>query len=200
LSLRKRLSFTAAVAAVLLVVVLTSSWWLRAAGHALIRSGQPQKADAIIVLAGDATGARIVAGCRLAEAGFAPIVLVSGPVEVYGNNEADLAIRFATSRNCDPSLLRPVYMKARSTEEEAREFERFVTRHGFQSVLLVTSNYHTRRSYRTFRRRFGEGVKITPIAAPNSDFNPDAEWWRYREAQKTVLLEYTKTFANWIGL
>jgi uncharacterized SAM-binding protein YcdF (DUF218 family) len=200
LSLRKRLSIAAAIAAVLLLVIATSSWWLRAAGYALIRSGQPHKADAILILAGDSTGARMLTGCRLAQAGFAPLVLVSGPVEIYGINEADLAIRFAKARNCDVSLLRAVYIDARSTEEEAQDFDRYLTAHGIHSVLLVTSNYHTRRSYRTFRRRFGDRIGITPIAAPDRDFDPAAEWWHDRDAQKIVLLEYTKTVANWIGL
>ena len=45
-------------------------WWLPAAGRFLIRADQPERADVAVVLAGGASGNRIMLGARLARDGF----------------------------------------------------------------------------------------------------------------------------------
>jgi uncharacterized SAM-binding protein YcdF (DUF218 family) len=65
-------------------------------------------------------------------------------------------------------------------------------------VLLVTSNYHTRRAANLFRAAAPD-LTFIPIAAPDQDFSPDS-WWRSRQGQKTFLMEWEKTVAVWVGL
>ena len=117
----------------------------------------------------------------------------------YGTNEADLAISFARARGCPPDSIQPLYITAHSTAQEAREVRPELERRGIGSVLLVTSNYHTARALRTFRRTLPERIEIFPIAAPDPYFTPVA-WWHNREGQKTMFFEFSKTVADWIGL
>lgn len=189
----------AAPAAFVLLSWITSGLWLRAIGGMLVSDSEPRRADAAVVLAGDYRGSRMLKACELLRAGHVPVVLVSGPMGWYGINEADLAIRFATDRGCPADSIQPVYITAHSTAEEAREFRPELERRGIGSLLLVTSNYHTSRALRTFRRTLPERIELLPIAAPDPYFTPDA-WWRSREGQKTMFFEFSKTVADWIGL
>lgn len=196
---RKRFVVPAAIlAGAALLLWLTSATWLEAIGGALVADSSPERADAALVLAGDYRGERIMKACSLFQAGVAPVVFVSGPMEWYGVNEADMAVRFATSRGCPAGALQPVYIRALSTTEEARKFGPELKRRGIRTLLLVTSNFHTARAARTFRREV-EGIRIIPVAAPDRYFTPDS-WWRTREGQKTVFFEGSKTIADWIGL
>ena len=137
--------------------------------------------------------------CELLRNGNVPVVLVSGPMEWYGTNEADLAIRFATARGCPAGSFQPLYLKALSTSEEARKLRPELERRGIRTLLLVTSNFHTGRAFRTFRREMPEQIELLPVAAPDPYFAPDS-WWHNREGQKTAFFELTKTVADWIGL
>lgn len=165
----------------------------------LVSDFEPRRADAALVLAGDHRGNRILKACELLRAGHVPVVLVSGPMGWYGTNEADLATRFATGHGCPADSIQPVYITAHSTVEEAREVRPELERRRIGSVLLVTSNYHTARALRTFRRTLPERMEIAPVAAPDPYFTPDA-WWHSREGQKTMFFEFSKTVADWIGL
>jgi uncharacterized SAM-binding protein YcdF (DUF218 family) len=197
---RPLLTFAGIFGAILVIVLLTSTFWLSAFGSLLVRDDAPVRADAILVLAGDQKGERILQGCELARQGLAPVILVSGPVKVYGINEADLAIRFGLSNGCAAGWLRPLYIEARSTAQEARAFSRWVGSHPeIRSILLVTSTYHSARAARIFRRELKDRITVTSIAAPDRDFNAD-DWWRHRESRKAVFFEVSKTIATWLGL
>jgi uncharacterized SAM-binding protein YcdF (DUF218 family) len=66
---------------------------------------------------------------------------------------------------------------------------------GVKRVLLVTSNYHTRRAGWIFRRAAPE-MEIFVVAAPDEYFRPE-DWWKSREAEKTFAFEWMKTVAEW---
>jgi uncharacterized SAM-binding protein YcdF (DUF218 family) len=168
-------------------------------GHALVKTDPLEPAEALLVLGGDWKGERIMKACELARSGVAPRVLVSGPMNLYGRNEADLAIDFAVQRGCPQSLLEPVRIRASSTEEESREFRRELMARKLRRVLIVTSNYHSARARRIFRRRMANDVEIRMYAAPDVMFNPGT-WWQSREGQKTVVYEWSKAISGAVGL
>ncbi len=173
--------------------------WLGWMGRVLVYSDPLQPADAILVLAGDWKGERIIQACELARSGVAPVVLVSGPMKMYLRNEADLAVEFAVSKGCPANLLQPVYIRAFSTDEEARSFRAELERRGIRRLLVVTSNYHTARSRRIFRRRLGPAIEVRTWAAADTLFDPN-DWWRTRGGQKTAFYEWSKTIATAVGL
>jgi uncharacterized SAM-binding protein YcdF (DUF218 family) len=181
-------------------VWISAPVWLTGIGHALVSAtNEPRKSDAILVLAGDWEGSRILTACDLVRREMAPVVLVSGPTAWYGINEADAAIRFATANGCDGSKLRPVYIKAFSTVEEAWKLHRELRNAGIRELIIVTSSYHTSRSARVYRRELGDEIRFTMVAAPDEFFEPGT-WWKTREGQKTVFFEVSKTVAHWAGL
>ena len=172
---------------------------LRSVGRFLVEEQSPVKSDVALVLAGDSRGRRIVRAGELVRQGLAPVALVSGPMELYGVNEAVLAIQFAERRGLPREYFEAVPISAMSTLEEARAFAPELRRRNVRSVLLVTSDFHTRRAAETFRRVIGNDVRFTAVAAPDPYFSPDT-WWHNREGQKTVFYEMSKTLAAWVGL
>jgi uncharacterized SAM-binding protein YcdF (DUF218 family) len=186
------------LAGLVLIAVVLRAQILGALGAYLVQASPPEKADAALVLAGDAWGYRILTAARLARDGFVPKVLVSGPDGAYGLHECELAIPFAVKRGYPESYFVHMEHSARSTVAEAQAVLPVIRRMGFKRIIVVTSNFHTRRAGAIFRKAAPD-LKIIVVAAPDENFTTDG-WWHSREGQKTFLVEWEKTLANWIGL
>lgn len=181
-----------------LLLFFTRATWLGWLGAALVQSEEPKRADAILVLAGDAWGNRIRKGADLSRQGFAPLVFVSGPEGLYGFHESELAIRYAVKQGYPEDMFVALPNTARSTAEEAQQILPRLEQRGVKSLILVTSNYHTRRAGATFRRRAGNMIIIV-VAAPDRTFDP-ANWWQSRDGQKQWFFEATKSLASVLGI
>jgi len=183
-----------------IVVGATHALWLPRLGYGLIHDDGPAKADMAVVLAGDHYGHRIEKGAELVQAGYVPAVLVSGPPD-YGVPECDLAIAMMVRKGYPAAWFIALPNESLSTGDEARVVLGELQRRGVHSFVLITSTFHTARAARTFRaaeRGMGVGPRFRTVAARDQYFDPDS-WWRNREAQKTVLLEWTKTVASAFG-
>jgi uncharacterized SAM-binding protein YcdF (DUF218 family) len=182
------------LAAVVLLVLFHASV-LAALGNYLVKAGPPQKADVIVVLAGDGFGHRIIKAGELIKEGYASQALISGPNGSYGNYECDLAIPFAVKAGYPESYFIHLEHKARSTAEEAQVVVEKLHAMGAKRVILVTSTYHTRRAGKLFHRAAPD-LTFFVVAAPDEFFKPD-NWWRDREASKIFLFEWMKTVAEY---
>lgn len=180
------------------IVVVFHSQILGALGGYLVDDVPPQKADAVLVLAGDGWGNRILTAAQLVRDGYAPQVLVSGPDGAYGLQESALAIPFAVKHGYPESYFVRVDHQARSTRAEAVAVLPEIRREGIRRMLLVTSNFHTRRAGRIFRE-LAPDLTILVVGAPDRNYTPDG-WWHNREAQKTFVTEWEKTIAGWCGI
>jgi uncharacterized SAM-binding protein YcdF (DUF218 family) len=184
--------------AALTAAIAFHSVWLSILGRYLVKQDTPEKADAALVLGGDYFGNRILKGAELVREGYVPKVLVSGPRAYYGWAECDLAIPFAVKQGYPAEWFVPLRHGARSTEEEALAVVPEMRKRGVHKFLLVTSNYHTRRSARTFRPLLGD-LEMKVVASRDEEFEPD-RWWKTRQGRKVWLFEWAKTVANWVGL
>ncbi len=189
-----------AMVALVAAAAITHALWLPWFAYALIRDDGPAKADIAVVLAGDYQGERVVKAAELLREGYVPAVLVSGIYGFYGRTESDLAIAYALSRGYPADGLISFPVRAHSTSEEVSLILPELRRRGIRSFLLVTSTYHTARSARDFLRiDKGSGIAMRVVAAPTRSFQPDY-WWRDRESSKMLLLEWTKTIADFFGI
>ncbi len=170
-------------------IFLLSPLWLRYAGSMLENSEPPRRADAALVLAGDGYGDRIRTAAELARQGIVPKVYVSGP---------ELAIRWAEKQGYPASYFVPLPNKATYTRQEAQVVVPRLRRDGIRNLLIVTSDYHTGRAGRLFRRAAPD-MNITMVSAPDTLFEL-RDWWRTREGQKAVFYEWSKVIADWMGL
>jgi uncharacterized SAM-binding protein YcdF (DUF218 family) len=174
---------------------------LTAFGTALVHDDGPAKADYAVVLAGDKYGNRILKGAELARQGYVPRVLVSGP-GLFETYESDMAIAFAVYHGSAPQWFVSVRHHAESTREEAWQMLTALEQHNAHHFLLVTSDYHTARAARIFRKAIRDsnaGMDFRMVAAPDRWFRPDS-WWKTREGRKIFITEWAKTVAEVFGL
>lgn len=90
--------------------------------------------------------------------------------------------------------------RVRSTYDEAVAVRQYAIDHHLTSVLVITSQYHTRRALWTFRRVLGEAniaVGVSP-AAPISGTPSPARWWRHLQGWDMVVGEYVKLAYYWM--
>ncbi|MCU1339219.1 MAG: hypothetical protein JWO19_4800, partial [Bryobacterales bacterium] len=154
------------LAAVIVLGLIFHNAVLAGLGSYLVRADAPEKADIALVLAGDAEGNRILTAAELARRGFVPRVLVSGPSGVYGYYECDLAIPFAVKAGYPESYFLHFENNARSTKDEARDAVARLRQLGAHKILLVTSDYHTRRAGKIFRSAAPD-LQFVVVAAPD---------------------------------
>lgn len=191
-----------ALAVCIVLAILTSAWWLPALGWALVRDDGPAKADIAVVLGGDPWGLRISKAGDLVRQGYAPVVLVSGPPGYYDQHECEPEIAWAVRHGYPEAWFIPYPDEARSTQEEARILLAELQRRKVHRALFVTTDYHSRRAARIIRateRAMGAAIDIRMITAPDREFHP-ATWWRNRQGQKIMFMEFSKAVAGAIGL
>jgi uncharacterized SAM-binding protein YcdF (DUF218 family) len=194
----RRFRWLLVAAAALLLALATHRFWLGALGAYLVHSDAPAPADVIVVLAGDFMGNRILTAAALARQGLAGKVLVSGPAEVYGHYESDLAIPFAVGHGYSESYFLALPNEARSTASEADVVIAELRKLHARRIDLVTSNFHTRRARNIFLSKAPD-LEIHTVAAPDPYFTPDG-WWENRDGRKIFAEEWAKTVANWVGM
>ena len=67
----------------------------------------------------------------------------------------------------------PFTHQADDTRDEAAVVSEFVASHGWKKILLVTSNYHTRRSQYIYEHSLPANDQLLTVAAPDSDYDPN---------------------------
>jgi len=171
---------------------------LAALGSYLIKADAPERADMALVLAGDGEGNRILTAAQLARQGYISQVLVSGPSGIYGLYECDLAIPFAVKAGYPASYFLHFENNARSTQEEARDAVARLRQLGAHKILVVTSDYHTRRAGKIYRTAAPD-LQFVVVAAPDISFTA-AGWWHNRQGEKIAFNEWLKTLTEPFGI
>ena len=191
-------TFALLVVAILILGLVFHNPILAGLGSYLIKADAPEKADIALVLAGDGEGNRILTAGRLAQQGYVSKVLVSGPSGMYGRYECDLAIPFAVKAGYPESYFIHFENDARSTQEEARDAIARLRQMGVHKVLLVTSDYHTRRAGKIFRTAAPD-LQFVVVAAPDRYFTASG-WWHNRQGEKIAFNEWVKTLTEPFGI
>lgn len=162
---------------------------LRAAAGLCIAQDAIEPADVIIVIGDDDFNAdRAAEAATLFHSGWAPQVVASGRMLRSYSSIADLIARDLQSRGVpNPAILRFSH-RANDTLEEADALQVLITEKGWRRILLVTSNYHTRRARYIFRKILPQNIRVEVAGAPDSEFQPGT-WWENRQGRKTFFLE-----------
>ncbi len=166
----------------------------------LVNTDNPlQKADMIFVLNGD-YNTRPFTASDLYNQGFAPLVAIaqaeSSATQLLGlvDNPTDIAVEVMKMRGvpADKLLVLNETGPVTSTFDEARALRQYIETHNLNSVILVTSAFHTRRSRWIFERELaGVPVKLLVTAAAHTGFDA-SNWWQYEEGLIFLNNEYIK--------
>lgn len=171
------------------IVYLARFPLLRSAAGFWIVQDRIAPADAMIVLGDDDFSSdRAIEAASLFHAGWAPQVVASGRMLRPYASLADFMARDLESRGVPASAIIRFSHQADDTREEAEGLRVLVAQKGWRRILLVTSNYHTRRARYIFRKVLPAGVSLEIAGASNSEFEL-SNWWESRRGRKTFFLE-----------
>ena len=173
-----------------LIVLLAVALFLFSTSGKFLIINRPQHADAIVVLAGE-TDRRPALGLQLLQRGYAPRMVLDVPAtgKIYQWNMLQLAQQYVHELpQAQSVIICPIY--GLSTKAEAQDVSQCLKNLGVHSVLVVTSDYHTRRALSTFRREL-PGMQISVAAAPDPQ-QFGGSWWQHRQWAKLNFDEWLR--------
>ena len=173
----------------IVALVLLLLWIVSRSGKFLVID-EPQKADAILVLAGE-TDRRPARGLDLLKQGYAPrlILDLSADAKVFDTTYLQIAEHWA-SEQAQSQAISVCPIQGLSTKSESADAAACLRKFGVHSVLLVTSEFHTRRALSEFRKQQPEFIFQVAAAYDPTQFGE--RWWQQRQWAKTNLDEWLR--------
>jgi hypothetical protein len=150
----------------------------------------PQKSDAIVVLAGE-TNLRPARALALLRQGMAQHIFLDVVVreQIFDQRLTDLAQKYASSLP-EANRVSVCPITGLSTNAESDDVNRCLQTAGVHKVLIVTSEFHTRRALTIFRHRLPQ-YQVS-VAATHGPAQFGNAWWSNREWAKITLDEWMK--------
>lgn len=198
------------VAALLCLVVI----WLFAApflAEYLIIEKPLESADAILVLGGSHTySERTQKAAELFKKGVAPRIFLTDDGEQSGWSKTEkrnppfveLARNSLISKGVPAGSIEILEPQVTGTIYEARILSEKAKTANLNSVLIVTSAYHTRRALATFQTVFAannQQIELGVTSPPTGEQTPPPDrWWLSRFGWQFVAGEYVKSIAYWV--
>lgn len=162
---------------------------LRFAGETWVVEDALEPSDAIIVLSDDNFYAdRATRAAQVYREGMAPLVVASGRRLRPYAGIAELMEHDLVERGVPKDKVLRVAHEAENTDEEAQALAETAKQHKWRSVILVTSNYHTRRARYVFAHVFPASITIRVTGARDGNFEPE-HWWEKRLSVKEFVKE-----------
>jgi hypothetical protein len=150
----------------------------------------PQPSDVILVLAGE-TDRRPARALQLLQQGYGSAVVIDVPAaaRVYNSTELQLAEKYVQSLPQAASI-RICPIVGLSTREEAHDVEKCLAGDAGKRVLIVTSEFHTRRALSIFRHEMRGKSFSVAVARDETQFG--TRWWTHRQWAKTCMDEWQR--------
>lgn len=180
-------------AALLLILAWTAGllWFVQTMPLPAPTGPDTAMTDAVVVLTGGTN--RLQTGIDLLRQGRASKLFVTG---VYQGVEVDELLGLARNAPGELECCIELDHKALDTVENATETARWMREQGYQSMRLVTSDYHMRRSLLEFMMA-DPNMVITPHPITPKD-QPQNSWWQRPESLRLYTTEYTKFLVTWV--
>lgn len=151
----------------------------------------PQRADVIVVLAGE-TDRRPARSLELLSQSYAPRVILDAEswLKIYNSTLLELAHNYAQQLP-QKSIVAVCPIAGFSTKAETTDVAECLRELGnIHNILLVTSDYDTRRALSTFQHQL-PGFRFS-IAASYDSTEFGSPWWRHRQWAKVNLNEWLR--------
>src|SRR3989442_6256296 len=151
---------------------------------------EPRKSDVIMVLAGE-TDRRPARALELFDQGYASKIVLDVPAQakIYRWTQPELAQKYVDSLSQAPAIT-ICKITGLSTKAEAKDAARCLNAMGGRNVIVVTSDFHTRRALSVFTREI-PAYKVSVAAAYNpSEFG--VQRCRHRQWAKVNFDEWLR--------
>jgi len=181
----------------LAVLVIAALIVLAANAGRMLVVDAPQRSDVILVLAGE-TDRRPARALELLHQGFGRRVVIDVPAGamVYEFTQVQLAEKYIHDLP-EGASISVCAIEGLSTRDESHDAEKCLAHQEGNRVLIVTSNFHTRRALSIFRHEVPG--KSFSVAAAYDDSQFAARWWTHREWAKTCFYEWIR-FLWWTAV
>jgi uncharacterized SAM-binding protein YcdF (DUF218 family) len=174
---------------VLFAIYLLRAPILRAVGSVWIVDEPVESADAIVLLGDDNYPAqRASRAAELYHERRAPVIVACGRFLRPYVSIADLMQKDLTDRGVPAAAILRLASFARNTREEAVVVRRTAEQRRWKRIIVVTSNYHTRRTRYIYRRVMRGAAEFRVVAARDSEYLPE-NWWQTRTGWKRFVYE-----------
>lgn len=150
---------------------------------------EPARADGIVALTGP-SAERVNAAIRLLEHDKAGRVLISGVNREVRKQEL---MELTPGSNRLFSCCVDLGFEAEDTTGNAQEIAAWARAKGYDSLIVVTSDYHMPRSLLEIHGAAPE-VTLTPYAVPTPSLD-NSRWWKAAVTARRMTLEYMKYLA-----
>ncbi len=150
----------------------------------------PDRSDVIVVLAGE-TEKRPAKGLEMLNEDYAPFMILDVPAvaKIYDVTQLEIARQYVQKQPRAPQIgICPI--AGLSTRGESHDVAKCLSSIKSGRVLIVTSDYHTRRALSIFRHEL-KGRTFSSSAARNP-VEYGVLWWKHREWAKTFVSEWAK--------
>jgi hypothetical protein len=173
------------------VIVVAIAAFLASRAASFLVVNAPEKSDVIVVLAGE-TGVRPARGVELLREQVAPRMFIDEETHgvIFDQPLIALAQKYISSLP-EASRIAVCPIPGLSTDAETVDVARCLQSLGVHRVLIVTSDFHTRRALTTFRHKLPQYEFSAAGASDPTRFG--AAWWTHREWTKV-------TFDEWLRL
>lgn len=194
--IRRGFFLLVAIACAATAAYVTRATWGPAVARHLDVGTRPEQADYALVLAGDVQ-TRPRATAALYRHGYVRQVLLTRPPRTddspqAGEDGTDLARRLLIHEGVKPDDVRVLDGDVRTTMDEAQVVEPLLKAEPQARLVVVTSDYHTRRGLWAVRHRVPETAdRITAFSAPTQGVTPD-NWWHSQTSIGTYCGEYAR--------
>jgi hypothetical protein len=181
---------------VLIVVLLAVLLFSMTSGSSMVIDA-PQHADVILLLAGEADR-RPSRGRELLLKGYAPRLIMDVPAgaRIYGSSMLDVAETYI-ERLPEKASVSLCPIVGLSTKAETQDADKCLKQFETHSVLLVTSDYHTRRALSIFQHELPHYQFSVTAAHDQQQFG--TSWWKHRQWAKLNFDEWIRT-VWWYGV
>ena len=192
---RKRIILSVIGVALILLIIIAANL-----GNFLIVNDDLHKADVIAVFSGD-NGPRTEKGVELLKEGLGDYLILSGGVVYDDVTMAELMKKHALRLGVpeDKILLDD---KASTTNENAEFTKEIIEENNFKSVIVVTSEYHSRRSKLAMEKVLEDtlidGKPVEVMVAHSTEEKFTSKWWTSGNSVLIVISEYLKLMGYWV--
>jgi uncharacterized SAM-binding protein YcdF (DUF218 family) len=150
---------------------------------------EPEPADAIVALTGNAT-MRITSAVKLLELGKGPRLLVSGVNPEVTRAEMQ-SVSKATRGLYDCCV--DLGFQAPDTKGNARETAGWAKKFRYRRLIVVTADYHMPRALLELRGAMPK-AQFVPYPVKTAELDASA-WWKTSHRARRMILEYCKYLA-----
>lgn len=165
----------------------------------LVIESSPKPSDVIIVLGGEVKGERTKLAVKLFQKGMAKKIIFSDGTDLSWRLKAvDEMVALAQQLGV-PKTAIVKEQASQSTYENALYTRKLMEQNGWSSAIIVTTNWHLRRTSFIFGKIYANSnIALCYAGAPDPYHSSFEQWWKDGEREQVILTEWAKLIVYWL--